>query len=162
MILGWGRAELVELVRSVGWEPVADPSNDNTDFDRIRMRRQLADCDWLDIAAIGRSAAHLDEANETLQWVIGREYSERVTHDGSEAVYRALESGVGGTLVQGGVIRSIFRLFGVSVDQRVGAALVQNLTSGLKTNVAGIQTKVLDVDGERLWVFRRENPRRTG
>lgn len=161
-LLGWRRAELVELVRSVGWEPVADPSNDNTDFDRVRMRRQLADCDWLDIAAIGRSAAYLDEANETLQWVIGREYSERVTHDGTEVVYRALESGVGGTLVQGGVIRAIFRLFGVSVDQRVGAALVENLTSGLKTNVAGVQTDVRDIGGERLWVFRKENPRRTG
>ena len=161
-LLGWRRAELVELVRSVGWEPVADPSNENTDFDRVRMRHQLAECDWLDIAAIGRSAGFLAEANDTLEWVIGREYNQRVTYDGTEAIYRALETGVGGTLVRGGVIRAIFRLLGVSVDQRVGAALVENLIGGLKTNVAGIQTEVRDVDGERLWVFRKENPRRTG
>ncbi|MGE5953455.1 MAG: tRNA lysidine(34) synthetase TilS [Qipengyuania vulgaris] len=161
-LLGWRRAELVELVRSVGWEPVADPSNENTDFDRVRMRRQLAECDWLDIAAIGRSASFIAEANDTLEWVIGREYNQRVTYDGTEAIYRALETGVGGTLVRGGVIRAIFRLLGVSVDQRVGAALVENLIGGLKTNVAGIQTEVRDVDGERLWVFRKENPRRTG
>lgn len=161
-LLGWRRAELMALVRSVGLEPVADPSNENDDFDRVRMRRNLAACDWLDMKAIGVSARHLAEADETLQWVIGREYSERVAFDGGEARYQALRTGVGGTLVKGGVIRSIFRLFRVQVDQRVAADLVEKLTSGQKSNVAGMQADVRDVDGERLWVFRRENPRRTG
>lgn len=161
-LLGWRRAELINLVRSVGWEPVADPSNDNTDFDRVLMRRRLAECDWLDIAAIGRSAGFLAEANATLEWVIGREYNQRVTYDGTEVIYRALKSGVGGTLVRGGVITAIFRLFGVAIDQRIGAALVEKLTSGVKTNVAGIQADWRKVDGELLWVFRKENPRRTG
>lgn len=161
-LLGWRRAELMALVRNVGLEPVADPSNENDDFDRVRMRRNLAACDWLDMKAIGISARHLAEADETLQWVIGREYSERVAFDGEEARYQALRTGVGGTLVKGGVIRSIFRLFGVQVDQRVAADLVDKLTSGQKSNVAGMQADVRDVDDERLWVFRRENPRRTG
>lgn len=161
-LLGWRRRELIALVKSIGWEPVEDPSNENTDFDRVRMRRNLAGCDWLDVAAIGRSVRYLAEADETLQWAVGREYVERVSFDGEEAIYRALRTGVGGTLIKGGVICAIFRQFGVQVDQRVGAGLVENLTRGIKTNIAGMQAEVRDTDGERLWIFRRENPRRTG
>lgn len=161
-LLGWRRSELIALVKSVGWAPVEDPSNENTDFDRVRMRQNLATCDWLDTAAIGRSAGYLAEADETIQWAIGREYVERVSFDGEEATYQALRTGVGGTLVKGGVICAIFRQFGVHVDQRVGAGLVENLTRGIKTNIAGMQAETRDKDGERFWTFRRENPRRTG
>ena len=160
-LLGWRRHELADLVASVGWQAVADPSNENSDFDRVRMRRQLAECNWLDVRAIGRSARHLAEADETLQWVVGREYSERVRFDGSVATYDALATGVGGSLVQGGVIRAIYRLFGQHIDQGAAATLVDRLKRGAKSNVSGIETDVSDAGGVRLWTFRRENPRRT-
>jgi tRNA(Ile)-lysidine synthase len=161
-LLGWRRAELVDLVKDFGWSPVEDPSNESTDFDRVRMRQNLSRCDWLDVTAIGRSARYMAEADETLKWAVDREYVERVSFDGEEAIYQALRTGVGGTLVKGGVIRAIFRRFGLQIDQRVGAALVENLTRGIKTNIAGLQANVRDLEGERLWIFRRENPRRTG
>lgn len=161
-LLGWRRSELIALMKSVGWLPVEDPSNENTDFDRVRMRQNLAGCEWLDIAAIGRSASYLAEADEAIKWAIGREYAERVSFVGEEATYQALRADAGGTLVKGGVICVIFRQFGVQIVQRVGAGLVQNLTRGIKTNIAGMQADIRDKDGERLWTFRRENPRRTG
>lgn len=161
-LLDWGRSELAALVTDFGWEPVKDPSNENTDFDRVRMRQNLGCCDWLDLAAIGRSARYLAEADEALMWVVDREYLERVSFDGDEAIYQALRTGVGGRLVRGGVIRAIFRRFGLQIDQRMAVGLVENLTRGIKTNIAGLQAELRDVEGERLWIFRPENPRRAG
>ena len=158
-LLGWRREELAKIVARAGWTPVVDPSNENQAFDRIRMRRHLADNDWLDVAAIGQSVRHLAEAAETLRWAIDREQAERVTFDGQSATYRA---GRGGTLLQGGVIRAIFRHFGVQIDQGTAATLVEALSSKKKVNVAGMQAEVSQADGEELWLFRPENPRRTG
>lgn len=161
-LLRWARAELADLVHGVGWDAVRDPSNENTDFDRIRMRKALAKADWLDRLGLERSARLLAEADETLQWVIGREFNECVTRDSEEAVYAALRTGVIGTLVKAGVIRSIFRGFGVDIDQRAAVGMAEALARGEKSNVAGIQACPYDRLGERLWIFSRENPRRTG
>ena len=160
-LLRWTRAELAELVQSVGWDAVRDPSNENSDFDRIRMRKALAHADWLDRLGLERSARLLDEADLTLQWVIGREYNECVTRDSEEAVYAALRTGTYGTLIRAGVIRSIFRGFRIDIDQRAAVNMVEDLINGQKTNVAGIQARPHDRMGERLWIFARENPRRT-
>ena len=65
-------------------------------------------------------------------------------------------------MLQGGVIRAIFRHYGVQIDQGTAASLVGALSSKRKVNVAGIQAEVSQADGDELWLFRPENPRRTG
>lgn len=47
---------------------VRDPSNDNRDFDRVKIRQALAECDWLDPVAANRTAQALDQANLALVW----------------------------------------------------------------------------------------------
>ena len=111
---------------------------------------------------MAKSARLLGEAEDTIDWMVGREYSECVDAGAEETVYRALQTGIGGTLVAGGVIRSIFRGFGAQIDMSAAAKLVEALRAGRKSNVAGIEAVVRDQDGERLWVFRREVPRRRG
>lgn len=71
-LLGWRRAELVALVGSCGGETVADPSNVDERFDRARLRKALADADWLDPVMWGRSAAALDDAETALDWAARR------------------------------------------------------------------------------------------
>lgn len=159
-LLGWRREELAQLVDSFGWKAVQDPSNQNTDFDRIKMRENLARCDWLDREALGRSAKHLAEADMIIRQTIEREFADKVTFDGVEAVYREVGSAASQSLIMGGVIRAIFQLYGIRVNQRVGSGLADNLIRGLKTNIAGIQADVREKDGESVWVFRRENARR--
>lgn len=78
-LLGWRRAELDEVVRAAGLEPVQDPSNQDPRFDRVRIRQALAGVDWLDIPALARSAAHLAEADAALDWATAREWREGVT-----------------------------------------------------------------------------------
>lgn len=161
-LLRWRRAELAAIVAGAGWQAAQDPSNDDPGFDRVRIRQALAAADWLDPQGIERSARLLAEADLALEWVIGREYNECVSIGAGEVVYRALRSGSPGTLIRGGVIRSIFRGLGAGIGRAEAAEIVQCLITGGKTNVAGVQASVRDVDGERLWVFAPETPRRSG
>ena len=65
-LLGFRRSELRAVVEAAGLPFVEDPSNVDERFDRVRMRKVLAEADWLDPVAIARSAAHLAEAEQTL------------------------------------------------------------------------------------------------
>lgn len=68
-LLGWRRAELDEIVRDFGLTPVDDPTNRDDHYDRARLRKRLADADWLDPIATARSADRLAEADAALDWV---------------------------------------------------------------------------------------------
>ena len=71
-LLGWRRAELMEIVARHALPHVQDPSNENMQFDRVAMRAHLAGVDWLDPVAASRSAAACAEAEEALQWMVDR------------------------------------------------------------------------------------------
>jgi tRNA(Ile)-lysidine synthase len=76
-LLRWRRAALAELVAAEGITPVEDPSNRDERYDRARLRQRLAEADWLDPAAHGRSAAALAEADEALDWTVEQLIAER-------------------------------------------------------------------------------------
>lgn len=76
-LLGWGRSELGAIVAGAGLEPVRDPSNADEAFDRVRIRRLLAEAAWIDAAALARSAAALAEADDALDRVAASLFAER-------------------------------------------------------------------------------------
>jgi tRNA(Ile)-lysidine synthase len=78
-LLGWRRRELLRLVSAAGIAPVCDPSNEDERFDRVAIRRRLAECDWLDPEPLAASAAALAQADESIRWVVERLRSERIT-----------------------------------------------------------------------------------
>ncbi len=78
-VLGWRRSELGEVVVAAGLVPVQDPSNRDSRFDRVRVRASLAECDWLDVAALAQSASHLADAADVLDWATEREWAGTVT-----------------------------------------------------------------------------------
>jgi tRNA(Ile)-lysidine synthase len=80
-LLGWHRADLRGLVEVMGIIPVDDPSNADPRYDRVRMRRLLADNAWIDAAALAKSAAILAEVNGALDWSAQREAERRITRD---------------------------------------------------------------------------------
>ena len=80
-LLGWRRAELAEIVAAAGIEPVADPSNEDERFDRVRMRKRLAGAGWLDPIAVARSAAALAQADDALDWAVDRLLKERAREE---------------------------------------------------------------------------------
>jgi tRNA(Ile)-lysidine synthase len=81
-LLSWRREALRRLVDDAGLAPVEDPSNADEAYDRVRMRRQLAQTPWLDPTALARSAAALAEAEQALDWTVDRLAEERVTEEG--------------------------------------------------------------------------------
>lgn len=73
-VLDWRRADLSAVIAAAGVETALDPSNADDRFDRVRVRKALATADWLDVAALARSAEHLAEADAALDWMAALEW----------------------------------------------------------------------------------------
>lgn len=89
-LLGWRRGELAEVIAAFGTATAQDPSNADDRFDRARIRKELADADWLDVPAIAASAAHLADADLALDWAAQREWLEQVERAPLGLTYRPL------------------------------------------------------------------------
>ena len=87
-LLGWRRSELEQICAEAGIVPVADPSNDDLQFERVRTRQALGEADWLDPQAIARSAAHLAGADAALHWAATQEWNRGVSESENEILYR--------------------------------------------------------------------------
>lgn len=87
-VLDWRRAELAQVVRDAGLKAAEDPSNANDRFDRVRIRKALAQADWLDVDAIARSAAHIAEAEAALDWMADLEWRSCVRKEPMGLRYR--------------------------------------------------------------------------
>ncbi|TCM19796.1 tRNA(Ile)-lysidine synthase [Novosphingobium sp. PhB165] len=87
-MLEWRRAELGAVVVAAGVSAVDDPSNANDRFDRVRIRKALADADWLDVAAVARSAENLADADAALEWMAALEWRSCVKKEPMGLRYR--------------------------------------------------------------------------
>jgi tRNA(Ile)-lysidine synthase len=91
-LLGWRRSELEQISVAAGLEPARDPSNEDEQFERIRIRRALAEADWLDPQALACSAANLGEAEAALEWATEQEWTRAVTSGAAEILYRPTDA----------------------------------------------------------------------
>lgn len=91
-LLSWPRSELERICANAGVQPVRDPSNENESFERVRVRKALAQADWLDTEGIVRSAANLADAELALEWAADAEWSWAVRESREEIVYRPTEA----------------------------------------------------------------------
>jgi tRNA(Ile)-lysidine synthase len=107
-LLGWRRAELEQVCSAAGVTPVADPSNQDERFERVRVRRALAGLDWLEAGAVAQSAANLADADSALDWAMKAEWNQAVTEKRGSITYRA--SGAPAEIVRRIVARAIRRL----------------------------------------------------
>lgn len=89
-LLGWRRADLAEVVAHAGVTVADDPSNADDRFDRARLRKALAGAEWLDIAAMAQSAAHLADADAALSWSADLEFGARVKREPFGMIYRPM------------------------------------------------------------------------
>ena len=86
-LLGWRHSDLEAVCAAAGIEPVEDPSNDDEQFERVRVRKALAQQDLLDAAAVAKSAAHLAEADAALHWAATLEWQRGVSENGEGIAY---------------------------------------------------------------------------
>lgn len=71
-LLGWRKAALIEIVDEAGIVAVADPSNGDDSYDRTRVRRLLAEVDWLAPERLAGSASALADSEEAMNWAVDR------------------------------------------------------------------------------------------
>ena len=91
-LLGWRHSELEAVCAGAGVQPVADPSNEDEQFERVRIRKALASADWLDPTAIAASAAHLAQADAALHWATDFEWKRNVTAADGAIIYRPTDA----------------------------------------------------------------------
>jgi tRNA(Ile)-lysidine synthase len=87
-LLGWRRSELEQICADAGVSPVSDPSNQDEQFERVRLRKALAGIDWLDAKSVAHSADNLAQAESALRWAASREWERSVTAANGAIVYR--------------------------------------------------------------------------
>lgn len=86
-LLSWRRSELEQVCAATGVSAASDPSNVDDTFERVRVRRALAEAEWLDPQALARSAANLAAADEALDWATLEEWRARIDQRDDEIVY---------------------------------------------------------------------------
>ncbi len=68
-LLRLSKVNLVEYLQSRGVPAVDDPSNHDQRFDRVRVRKALAQLEGFDVGLASQSAAALDDAREAIGWM---------------------------------------------------------------------------------------------
>jgi len=157
-LLGWRKTELEALVRAAGIKPIADPSNRDSRFDRVRIRQALAGADWLDPLALARSAALLGEAEAALEGLVAEIYSKQVTREKDGFRFAASQT----DYIRLEVVGRIFGEMGVEPPRSEIARLVARLGAGENASLGGILVTPSSGTGIDCWTFRPEPPRRAG
>ena len=151
-LLSWRRAELAQIVAAAGVAPIHDPSNADPHFDRVRIRNALKDAPWIDPAALGRSAAHLAEAETVLSACAEREWTENVRQEDGAIRYEPTAP----TLFRKRVAQRILSAFGGRADLAQVAQLIGQLEAGKGGNLAGVMVR----PRSGVWIFELEPLRR--
>ncbi|MBD2842752.1 tRNA lysidine(34) synthetase TilS [Erythrobacter sp. KMU-140] len=167
-LLRWSKAELESVVAQAGIEPVRDPSNADEQFDRARMRRFLAEQDWIDSQALAASAEHLEDAWRAIEWFAAEDWETHVVPDSDEQgrgfryyanVPRAISIET--------ICRIIAELGGATTRSEAGMAF-DRLWNGENASLAGVLaipgTEKIEPTGVtmRVWRFSPEPPRSAG
>ena len=151
-MLGFRRAELVQMVAAAGIDPAQDPSNTDPHYDRVRMRQNLAACDWLDPLALAHSAGLLADAETALAAFEDALRPAHVTQ--SRGGFTLIPPAV--PLMRVRMVRRIIAAMGGNPRGGDAARLVERLERGEGGNVGGVLATVKS--GE--WVFVLEPARR--
>jgi tRNA(Ile)-lysidine synthase len=146
-LLGWTRRELGDVVVAAGIDAVDDPSNRDDRYDRARLRKMLANADWLDPQGASRSAAHIDEAAKALDWVAAgiRPEAQAMADLPDEIARRVVLNGI------------MAANPGAAPDPGQLARALAALRAGRRTMLAAVVCTPGDP-----WTFERAPPRRAG
>jgi tRNA(Ile)-lysidine synthase len=161
-LLHWRRAELAEVVRAAGIEPVHDPSNDDMRFDRVQMRRALAQTPWLDPLALARSAEHLQDAEDAVEAAVSAVRHRCIHRDGEVIWFHWGHP----RLIEIEAVSSILAELGADPPASAVAQMIDQLTTDRHATLGGVMAKRTMHQPDPLtqidaWRFEREPPRRT-
>lgn len=155
-LLSWRHAELEAICTEAGLTPVADPSNHDERFERVRVRKSLGAWPWLDPSAVAQSAANLADADTALDWAMRNEWRRRVHEKSAMILYRRGDAPH--EIVRRIVMRAVRKLAtegdcdlrGRDLDQ-----LLASLEDGREATLRGVHCR-----GGSEWRFSVAPPRR--
>ena len=153
-LLGVRRAALAAIVAAADWHAVDDPANHDPRHGRTAARALLAATPWLDAARLAAAAAHLAQAEATLDWAAERAWTGGATV--TEAGIALHVAGLPDALVFRMVVRALAPLAPEArPDGGRVAALAARLGAGETATLAGVKAR-----GGAIWRFSRAAPRR--
>ena len=85
-LLHFAKDELLEFVAEKGLTAVDDPSNADNSFDRVRIRKALAELQGFNVSHASQSAAALDDARTAMHWMVDELAREHLHETGTGAV----------------------------------------------------------------------------
>ena len=157
-VLSWRKAELEQVVSAAGMRPALDPSNENIDFDRVRIRKALGGADWLDPAALARSAQLLGEAQSFIDGALSQVWDASTGKTGDGYWYIPGDSRFENIEI---VAMIIERLGGEPRRSEVGRA-IERLNQTQNASLAGVLARPIEDELGIRWEFEREPLRTTG
>ena len=154
-LLEFRRAELETIVSDKGLKAIQDPSNENDRFDRARIRKALSDVDWLDPIAISKSAFHLAEANEAIEYEVNRYWEKHASKKGSAIWLKSHP--IKETRLR--LMRRGVRALGGDLTLGESARLEEIIIRQGKGNISGILVEMQARENELFLIFRSEPKR---
>ena len=153
-VLDWRRADLAQVIATSGITAADDPSNTDPKYDRARLRKNLAQADWLDIPALAASAAHLADADAALDWAAAREWTECVTKAPMGLTYRPQAPRAVALRV---IARIVRELDGAEPRGSAVARLFDSLLARQPASIGGLVART----GHDGWSFTKAPARRS-
>ena len=157
-LLGWHRSELEQVCANAGVVPVADPSNEDDHFERVRMRRALANAEWIDPRSVAQSASNLAQADAALGWATTQEWRRAVTNGGGQILYTPTDAPreIRRRIVQRAVLRLATEGNAAELRRAELDRLLAALANGQKTTLRGVLCS-----GGPEWRFARAPARKS-
>lgn len=159
-LLGVRKAELVRHVESCGLKAVADPSNEDDAFDRVRLRTALTHFPDFDPDRLARSLMATRESSQALGWVVEREARNHVKDANGSVTLANIDYPP--ELLRRLALRCLTRL-DPEIQPRGDALqrMVDELSCGKKTRIGSLQCEVVMQSGNPCWRFSPAPPRRS-
>ncbi len=154
-LLHWRKAELVAICAASPFQPIDDPSNRNTAFDRVAMRQNLAQAAWLDPSAIATSASHIAAAEAYLASTLEAVWTERVSNSASRDCFTCTSTG--SRFENTEIVARILERLGAKARKSDVATMVSRLERGENASLGGVLASVRKSDGQ--WYFAAEPAR---
>ncbi|WP_299326196.1 tRNA lysidine(34) synthetase TilS [Parasphingopyxis sp.] len=157
-LLSFTKADLVAHIAQAGIAAVSDPSNSDDTFDRVRLRKALADLPDFDPSRIARTVDALRESSEALQWLTDQEADRSIEHNDGSVALRHTD--YPRELLRRLVIRCLDTVDpdhgarGPALDRAIAA-----LSDGKKTVIGKI---LCAPESPGIWRFSMAPPRKTG
>jgi tRNA(Ile)-lysidine synthase len=155
-LLDFTKSELEEICTTANIQPIRDPSNENVNFDRVAMRRWLAQSGHrFDRQATNRTAAALADADTALDWMTEQLLEPRLKSDNGKI-----------SLDTKDLPKEIQRRLLLLALQRINPKIVprgeaiERLMADLKVGKTATISDIL-CRGGKIWHFSPAPPRRT-